>query len=850
MAHDKNKKVSKPRGRIACQDPNKTDKAGRTKIFSSTSSGSLEKVKDLVERGADVNHRDNAGWAPLHEAALKGQCEIAEYLIQAGAVVNVRGFEDDTPLHDACSYGYADCVKLLVESGADVYALNTDKQRPIDLCDDRACIKIVKAKMKELDHLASRDNRGRTALHRACSEGDIDKAASLLKKGVNTNAADKDNWTPLHYAAQHGHLEIAKLLIQHGADMNSLGHQGLTTLHVACKHGHEDIAQHLVDAGVDVHAVDSNGQTPYQVSESIAVRQIITARIDQERRLRATTEAIDEITFVSNTKQKRKINDSSASTPSNANATEDEALLSREERKIQAIMKAFERAEQKKQAKRAKKDNDRATTPVHNNHTANENNLKKRKSPSRQSQPASRECSVDSQKKPSTAALDTSKLDPHKKDTSGRTHLHRWSIRGNTQAVESLLKAGANPCERDNAGYTPLHEAALRGKTKVVQLLLESDADVNCKGADLDTPLHDATENGFADVVELLLDYGADTLAKNAKGQTSLEIAIELENSEIESILRKHKDTKPKKRRLVLAANLETNKQHESPTSPVGAFDMSAKKAHARQLSGQHLPKKSLKPHLVKNEVPPDGPHTPIPTPPPEHWQKVVKKEEEDSIRLSNSEALYPSIHCASRYLPLYTIQLLNEQQSNLFFVVDLQISLLLGISIFQLTRQYPHLQRRQISNTEKERLWSPLSSMICTKSNSSHGESNRINKESEKQKFLATNIYFVRLDQIVSIIKEDYSHLSESLITITLDIGYTPSLSSTTNGALMTGDDCTKSSGVNNVVSTSSTTISNSNCNYPTNSMNNKQNVKLPPKFAMKMKKCGMLKFDNKNSA
>lgn len=300
----------------------------------------------------------------------------------------------------------------------------------------------------------------------------------------------------------------------------------------------------------------------------------------------------------------------------------------------------------------------------------------------------------------------------------------------------------------------------------------------------------------------------------------------------------------------MLAANLETSKQPESPTSPVGTFDISAKKAHARQLSGQHLPKKSLKPHLVKSEVPPDGPHTPIPTPPPEHWQKVVKKEEEDSIRLSNSEALYPSIHCASRYLPLYTIQLLNEQQSNLFFVVDLQISLLLGISVFQLTRQYPHLQRRQISSTEKERLWSPLSSMICNSSNGSNTEGNRLNKDNEKQKFLATDIYFVRLDQIVSIIKEDYSHLSESLITIMLDIGYTPSLSSTASSAPITSDDCVKSNSVNNVAATSPTPISNNNYNYTTNSMNNKQNVKLPPKFAMKMKKCGMLKFDNKNSA
>jgi hypothetical protein len=270
-----------------------------------------------------------------------------------------------------------------------------------------------------------------------------------------------------------------------------------------------------------------------------------------------------------------------------------------------------------------------------------------------------------------------------------------------------------------------------------------------------------------------------------------------------------------------LAANLQSCKQPESPTSPIGGFDMNAK-AHARQLSGQHLPKKSLKPHLVKTEVPPDGPHTPIPTPPPERWQqKLVKKEEDEPRLLNNSEELYPSIHCASRYLPLYTIQLLDDQ-SHHFYVVDLQISLLLGISTYQLTKQYPHLHRRQISRKEKERLWSPLSSMLCTSAIKKPRS-----KESEKKRFLETDIYFVRLDQVVSMIKDDYSHLSESLITITLDIGYTPT------STIYHNPDIT-----NNNVS-----INNNNSN------NNKQTVKLPPKFAMKMRKCGMLKFGNKNT-
>ena len=193
--------------------------------------------------------------------------------------------------------------------------------------------------------------------------------------------------------------------------------------------------------------------------------------------------------------------------------------------------------------------------------------------------------------------------------------------------------------------------------------------------------------------------------------------------------------------------------QPQSPTSPIGTFDVSAK-AHARQLSGQHLPKKSLKPHLAKTEaVPPDGPHTPIPTPPPERWHKAIKKEEEDFH--SKNEDLYPSLHCASRYLPLYTIQLVNDLNSH-FFVVDLQISLLLGITTHQLMNQYPHLHRRQVLSKEKERLWSPLSSMICASHEYLKHDFDSMSafRESEKQRFLESDIFFVRLDQIVSMIK------------------------------------------------------------------------------------------------
>ncbi|ORY96584.1 ankyrin repeat-containing domain protein, partial [Syncephalastrum racemosum] len=110
---------------------------------------------------------------------------------------------------------------------------------------------------------------GRTLLHRTCTEGKVDKIASLLKQGANTNIRDNEGWTPLHEAARHGHVEIAELLVQHGADhgahANSKGADQDTPLHDATENGHEDVAVHLLSFGADPEARNANGATPLDI---------------------------------------------------------------------------------------------------------------------------------------------------------------------------------------------------------------------------------------------------------------------------------------------------------------------------------------------------------------------------------------------------------------------------------------------------------------------------------------------------------------------------------------------------------------------------------------------------------
>jgi len=147
--------------------------------------GDLGKVRELIERGADVNARDNSGGTPLHWAAGIGRLDVARLLIEHGAYVDARDNYGWTPLHVAAYWGYVEVARLLIEHGADVNA---------------------------------RDNDGRTPLHAAASSGwshCVEVVKLLLEQGADVYAKDKEGRTPMDLARKRGEdvgREIVKLL--------------------------------------------------------------------------------------------------------------------------------------------------------------------------------------------------------------------------------------------------------------------------------------------------------------------------------------------------------------------------------------------------------------------------------------------------------------------------------------------------------------------------------------------------------------------------------------------------------------------------------------------------------------
>ncbi len=110
----------------------------------------------------------------------------------------------------------------------------------------------------------------------------------------------------------------------------------------------------------------------------------------------------------------------------------------------------------------------------------------------------------------------------------GMTALHWAAERGDTEMAELLIYAGANVGAVTRIGqYTPLHIASKSGSPGVVKALLKGgaavDAKANPSGA---TPLHLAALSGNGEVVNLLADAKADVNAREEEwGQTPLMFA-------------------------------------------------------------------------------------------------------------------------------------------------------------------------------------------------------------------------------------------------------------------------------------------------------------------------------------
>ena len=72
-----------------------------------------DKIKLLLEAGADPNTRDEQGNTPLHLAVKVGWLKRVGLLVSHGADVNVKNNEGESPLSIARANGHKDVIEFL-----------------------------------------------------------------------------------------------------------------------------------------------------------------------------------------------------------------------------------------------------------------------------------------------------------------------------------------------------------------------------------------------------------------------------------------------------------------------------------------------------------------------------------------------------------------------------------------------------------------------------------------------------------------------------------------------------------------------------------------------------------------
>ncbi|XP_011305396.1 L-asparaginase isoform X2 [Fopius arisanus] len=149
---------------------------------------------------------------------------------------------------------------------------------------------------------------GRTALHVACSLGDLDIVRKLLEMGANVHIKDLLNRTPLTEAIEHYYYEVIELLIQcgahlhedavqlgeklcsagangnikrlralkcAGADLNQPNASGITVLEQAVIYDKPKVLQFLLDHHVNADIKNKRGLSPREIAQLLNCEEVL-----------------------------------------------------------------------------------------------------------------------------------------------------------------------------------------------------------------------------------------------------------------------------------------------------------------------------------------------------------------------------------------------------------------------------------------------------------------------------------------------------------------------------------------------------------------------------------------------
>jgi ankyrin repeat protein len=277
---------------VSCLPPaetNQPDHDGLTALHRAVQTGDSDRVKQLIDDGADVEALTLSGDSALHLAAELGHTALLPLLITP-ATLNKRNLRYETPLTKAWEHNQVDTAAALVAAGAfldpggtmpllhKACAYGPTPAFPLQLLD--AMMSDQRSPGLVAREVCRKDHGGHTPLHWAACSGRPELVTRLLELGADRDTLDKYGayplwyatleedraqlvpllatpanidavrWghTSLWYAAAQGIVQTAAALLAAGAAPDTCDKEGRSALRMAMQHGHTQVMRLLLTA--------------------------------------------------------------------------------------------------------------------------------------------------------------------------------------------------------------------------------------------------------------------------------------------------------------------------------------------------------------------------------------------------------------------------------------------------------------------------------------------------------------------------------------------------------------------------------------------------------------------------
>lgn len=249
-------------------------------FYSAIRANNLTQLKSLLDQKASAGITDSRGITPLMYAAEIGSVDAMRILIDRGADVNVQNAFGSTAL----MWSAADPakVRLLLDHGAQVNIVaKSGRTALIVAAFTNPSVEVVRLLIGKGAKVDVMDQRHVTPLNAATFGNDTATVRLLLDAGADLDTPDTFiGLTPLMNAAGNRNLEAVKLLLAKGAKVNAVSKTeglpkiqtgtvefgGWTPLLMASAFGPPEAVQTLLDAGARIDAQDYRGFTPLMLA--------------------------------------------------------------------------------------------------------------------------------------------------------------------------------------------------------------------------------------------------------------------------------------------------------------------------------------------------------------------------------------------------------------------------------------------------------------------------------------------------------------------------------------------------------------------------------------------------------